>query len=272
MQRVAAHNSSYTQKWTFQRSIEFNRRNCIFRAWGIETATWGKKERWYAYLVWTNYGNKKFYQKFPEHKLYVGFPREKFRQFPVCFLIFNGRHIPSGHDDDIISGGKQGLVKAEKFSDQAFNSVASYGVTRFLGYCYTQSFSSPVVAACDSCKVSRTSPHPLLVNGSISAVISYPFQFPVRLFLHAYRPSSEALKARNYTAKRFLPLALLRLKTCLPDLEAIRTRKPWVLFLLVFVLLVKVFFIVNPLKVIRSCVNHSSIYLSRLNWVINKKR
>jgi len=272
MQRVAAHNSSYTQKWTFQRSIEFNRRNCIFRAWGIETATWGKKERWYAYLVWTNYGNKKFYQKFPEHKLYVGFLREKFRQFPVCFLIFNGRHIPSGHDDDIISGGKQGLVKAEKFSDQAFNSVASYGVTRFLGYCYTQSFSSPVVAACDSCKVSRTSPHPLLVNGSISAVISYPFQFPVRLLLHAYRPSSEALKARNYTAKRFLPLALLRLKTCLPDLEAIRTRKPWVLFLLVFVLLVKVFFIVNPLKVIRSCVNHSSIYLSRLNWVINKKR
>jgi hypothetical protein len=28
-----------------------------------------------------------------------------------------------------------------------------------------------------------------LVNGSISAVISYPFQFPVRLFFHAYRPS-----------------------------------------------------------------------------------
>ena len=122
------------------------------------------------------------------------------------------------------------------------------------------------INACDSCKVLRTSPHPLLVNGSISAVISYPFQFPVRLFFHAYRPSSEVLKSRNYTAKRFLPLALLRLKTCLPDLEAIRTRKPWVLFLLVFVLLVKVFFIVNPLKVIRSFVNHSSIYLSRLNW------
>jgi hypothetical protein len=32
--------------------------------------------------------------------------------------------------------------------------------------------------------------------------------------------------ARNYTAKRFLPLALLRLKTWRPDLEAMRTRKP----------------------------------------------
>ena len=61
--------------------------------------------------------------------------------------------------------------------------------------------------------------------------------------MHTDRPSLKALKTRIYTVKRFLPLALLRLKTCLPDFEAIRTRKPWVLFLLVFVLLVKVFFI-----------------------------
>jgi hypothetical protein len=61
--------------------------------------------------------------------------------------------------------------------------------------------------------------------------------------MHTDRPSLEELKSQIYTAKRFLPLALLRLKTCLPDFEAIRTRKPWVLFLFVFVLLVKVFFI-----------------------------
>jgi hypothetical protein len=128
------------------------------------------------------------------------------------------------------------------------------------------------VTACYSCKVLRTSPHPLLVYSSISTVISNPFQFPVRLLFHAYRPTIlDVLTFRNYTAKRFLPLALLRLKTCLPDFEAIRTRKPWVLFLLVFVLLVKVFFIVNPLKVIRYLVNHSSIYLSRLNCCIITK-
>src|SRR5664280_2085002 len=160
--------------------------------------------------------------------------------------------------------GKQGLIEAEKFSDQPFDSVSSYSVSHFFGYGDSQPSSPLGITACYSCKVLRTSPHPLLVNGSISTVISYPFQFPVRLFFHAYRPSFEAFKDRNYTAKRFLPLALLRLKTCLPDLESIRTRKPWVLFLLVFVLLVKVFFIVNPLKVIGSCVNHSSIYLSRL--------
>jgi hypothetical protein len=56
------------------------------------------------------------------------------------------------------------------------------------------------------------------------------------------------LKTRIYTAKRFLPLALRRLKTCRPDFEAIRTRKPWVPFLLVFVLLVKVFFISKTSK------------------------
>jgi hypothetical protein len=39
---------------------------------------------------------------------------------------------------------------------------------------------------------------------------------------------------------------------------------------LVFVLLVKVFFIVNPLKVIKWLINHSSIYLSRWNWWTGK--
>jgi len=61
--------------------------------------------------------------------------------------------------------------------------------------------------------------------------------------MHTDRPSLLGAETLIYTAKRFLPLALLRLKTCLPDFEAMRTRKPWVLFLLVFVLLVKVFFI-----------------------------
>jgi hypothetical protein len=122
---------------------------------------------------------------------------------------------------------KQGLVEAKKFSDQPFNSVSSYGVSHFFGYGYSQPSSPLGVTACYSCKVLRTSPHPLLINGSISAVISYPFQFPVRLFFHAYRPTIiELLKFRIYTAKRFLPLALLRLKTCLPDFEAIRTRNP----------------------------------------------
>ena len=54
-----------------------------------------------------------------------------------------------------------------------------------------------------------------------------------------------------YTVKRFLPLALRRLKTCLPFFVAMRTRKPWDLFLLVLDLLVKVFFIVKPLKVMK---------------------
>jgi hypothetical protein len=68
----------------------------------------------------------------------------------------------------------------------------------------------------------------------------------------------------NYTAKRFLPLALRRLNTLRPFLDAMRTIKPWDLFLLRFDLLVNVFFMFKPLKVIRQCVNHSHIFLSRL--------
>jgi len=57
----------------------------------------------------------------------------------------------------------------------------------------------------------------------------------------------EILELRNYTVKLFLPLALLRLNTCLPVFDAMRTRNPCDLFLLVFDLLVKVFFMfLNP--------------------------
>lgn len=169
--------------------MQFNRRDGIFGARGIEAATGSKKERWHANLVWTNYGNKKFCQNCSKHKLYISFPREEFRQFFACFEISKGWHISFRHDDDIILGGKQSLIKAEKFSDQPFDSVSSYGVSHFFGYGNSQPSSPLGITASYSCKVLRTSPHPLLVNSSISAVISYPFQFPVRLFFHAYRPS-----------------------------------------------------------------------------------
>ena len=80
----------------------------------------------------------------------------------------------------------------------------------------------------------------------------------------------ETIIWRNYTVKLFLPLALLRFNTCLPVFDAMRTRNPSDLFLLVFDLFVKVFFMFKPLKVIRWCVNHSRIYLSRLNWWLGR--
>jgi len=169
--------------------MQFNCRDGILEARGIEAATGSKQERWHTNLVWTNYGNKKFCQNCSKHKLYISFPREEFRQFFACFGISKRRHIFFCHDDDIMLGGKQSLIKAEKFSDQPFGSVSSYGVSHFFGYGNSQPSSPLGITACDRCKVLRTPPHPLLVNSSISAVISYPFQFPVRLFFHAYRPS-----------------------------------------------------------------------------------
>jgi hypothetical protein len=138
-------------------------------------------------LVYTNYGYKNFYQKFREHKLSVGFPREESRQFPACFLISQGRHIPFGHDNKILSGGKQSLVKAKKFSDQAFDSISLYCISCFPGYGNSQSFRPQGIGACYSCEVFGTAPNPLLIYGPESTIFSDPFQFSERLFSHAYR-------------------------------------------------------------------------------------
>jgi hypothetical protein len=68
-------------------------------------------------LIQTNYKNKKFYQNFPEHKLYIVYPREEFRQFITCLSVSKGRHISFGHDNNIMFIGKQAFVEAKKFSD-----------------------------------------------------------------------------------------------------------------------------------------------------------
>jgi hypothetical protein len=104
-------------------------------------------------LVYTNYGNKKFYQSFPEHKLSVGFPREEFCQFPACFLISKGRHISFRHDNNVIPGGKQSLIEAKKFSGQALDSISFYGVAYLFSYGDSQPFYPLGIAAYYSCKV-----------------------------------------------------------------------------------------------------------------------
>jgi hypothetical protein len=55
---------------------------------------------------------------------------------------------------------------------------------------------------------------------------------------------------RDYTVSFFLPFARLLLRTALPPFVAIRTRKPWVRFILVLLKFVNVFFIVwTPVKI-----------------------
>jgi hypothetical protein len=68
-------------------------------------------------LIQTNYQNKNFCQNFPEHKLYIVYPREEFRQFITCLSVSKGRHISFGHDDHIMFVGKQAFIEAKKFSD-----------------------------------------------------------------------------------------------------------------------------------------------------------
>ena len=54
----------------------------------------------------------------------------------------------------------------------------------------------------------------------------------------------------DYTVSLFLPFARLLLRTALPPFVAIRTRNPWVRFILVLLKFVNVFFIVwTPVKI-----------------------
>ena len=89
-----------------------------------------------------------------------------------------------------MSGGKQTFIKSKKFSDQSFDSVSFYGISRFLGYGKSQPSNPLRITACYNRKVLRTSPHPLLINSFISVSSVNPFRFPVRLFFHAYRRQS----------------------------------------------------------------------------------
>lgn len=137
-------------------------------------------------MIQTNYKNKNFCQNFPEHKLYVVFASEEFRQFGACPSVCKGRHISFGHDNNVMLVGQEIFVKPEKFSDESFDSVSFDCIARFLCYCNSQPSNPLNVNACYYCKMFRTSPHPLIINCLKPVSVSYPFRFPVRLFLHAY--------------------------------------------------------------------------------------
>src|SRR4030042_526329 len=118
-------------------------------------------------------------------------------------MISEEGYIFFSHYNNVTSIGKQSFVEAEKFFNQAFDSISSYGVSRFLGYGYSQSFNPLVVMTCYRGKISRSLPNPLLVNGSEPACLNYPFQFPVRFFFHAYRPAIPIIGTKSliYTVK-----------------------------------------------------------------------
>jgi len=82
-------------------------------------------------------------------------------------------------------GGKQRLVLAEKFSDQAFDAISFYGVACFFSYGNSQPLHPLGIAARYRCKMFGTTPHPLLVYSPKSTSFSDPFPFPVRMFFHA---------------------------------------------------------------------------------------
>jgi hypothetical protein len=62
-----------------------------------------------------------------------------------------------------------------------------------------------------------------------------------------YLPACVFPRNSLYTVNRFRPFARLLLRTNLPPLVAILTRKPWVLFLFMLLVFLKVFFMTSIL-------------------------
>ena len=88
-----------------------------------------------------------------------------------------------------MSGGKQSLIKAEKFSDQAFDAISFYGIACLFSYGNSQPFYPLGIGASYDCIVFGAAPHPLIIYSPKSTSFSDPFQLPVRFFFHAYRPT-----------------------------------------------------------------------------------
>jgi len=65
-----------------------------------------------------------------------------------------------------------------------------------------------------------------------------------------YLPASARPRNAPYTVNRLRPFARLLLRTNLPPLVAILTRKPWVLFLFMLLVFLKVFFITSILSIL----------------------
>ena len=77
-------------------------------------------------------------------------------------------------------------------------------------------------------------------------ILSYLWKTFLPLFARAFKTACAPLEPNcDHTASLFLPLALLRFNTSLPPLVAMRTRKPCVLFLLVFEKFVRFFFMIR---------------------------
>lgn len=102
----------------------------------------------------------------------------------------------------------------------------------------------------------RITAGPLFVDPQIILFFPDALVFAKGSGLHGVPPLSRGLddlplaRPCDYTVSLFLPFARLLLRTALPPFVAIRTRKPWVRFILVLLKFVNVFFIVwTPVKI-----------------------
>jgi hypothetical protein len=81
--------------------------------------------------------------------------------------------------------GKQTPVKTEEFTNQSFDPVSFYRVSRFLRHRDAQTLSSERVAAGNDCKELRVSSDPLFVYRLIPTLFRNPVRMSERLCFQA---------------------------------------------------------------------------------------
>jgi hypothetical protein len=137
------------------------------------------------------------------------------------------------------------------------NSISFNRTPHFFTDRYSQSANPHMILACDNGEMFGIASYPLLIDGYIISSFANSYMFTKGLCFH--RPLVQV-----YTVNLFLPFARLRLRTSLPPLVDILTRKPWVLFRFVLLKFVRFFFIhCTPVKIIRNLINHNHVCLSR---------
>jgi hypothetical protein len=163
----------------------------------------------------------------------IGLRDQAIGQLCADVAILERKNSSFSDDHDVLKGRKPGFVQSEKFAQQALDPVSLHRVPGFPADRHADSSGAHWVPACDDGEMRRVSPYALLIDPRI--ILSFPntFMFAKGVGFHGVPPLSRGLAD--------LPL----LRTARPPRVAIRTRKPWVRFLLVLLNVVKFFFMVQ---------------------------
>lgn len=157
----------------------------------------------------------------------VGFPERSVHSSAHLVAFLPVDRIPC-HEDNIIARNDRNAEKTIRFSHQATRPISLHAVSHFFAGNKSHSRLGKSVLFIQNDDKSAYPGFSLLINRFEVSLIAQYVLFDHLIFFPAERPE------RSYTVSFFLPLALLLLRTFLPEADAILFLNPCSLSLCLF--------------------------------------